>query len=237
MNIYIENYNTLRKELKVLFIIAITTILLTEFIFSDIPELFPKASILGNIILKFCYSYISALIFYYLIVHFKRQNEKRNYYKILDRNINKLLNQGRNMSSKLKEISGNENFDNLNLIHLKNVLNKIDPKSTYPGITYTAAGNVNWYYHLLFQSQISKTEIDLIFKNSYLAEAELISILNELYRCSLFTQLELFSPMFEKFDNKTLDHYENMFEDYFKLLDILKKYKLKEIDRYISKSI
>lgn len=233
-NIYIENYKTLRQELKNILYLCLILILSFEFFLFDIPELFPKASTLGNIIIKLCYSYISALLFYYLVVHFKRQNEKRNFYKVLDKKLNTILNQGKNLSNRLNKISEDENFDPLVIKNLTNVLTKINPKKVLEDITYTSVGNVNWYYHLLFQSQKTRAEIDLIFKNSYLLEAEIISILNELYNCRLFMHFELFSPMLQNLDDENLKFYDSKFEDYFKKLNDLEKYRAKEVDRYIS---
>lgn len=231
MKIYLENYKTLRLELKYILYICVFLIFLIEFILSDIPELFPKASIIGNVVLKLCYSYISALIFYFLVVHFKRQNEKRNYYKVLDRNLNVLLDQGISLSNTLKKISQEEVFDNMKLEDLKSVLQKIDPNTDFPNFIDILIGRINWFKYLLFQSQTAQKEIDLIFKNSMLIEAELISLLNELYKCHLFTQIYMFSS--GKFGNKSLDNFESIFQNYFERLDNIQKYKAKEIDKYL----
>ncbi|MCI9844806.1 hypothetical protein [Flavobacterium pectinovorum] len=232
MKVYFENYKTLRSELKWLLYLCFFFIFLIEFILFDIPEIFPKANIIGNIILRLCYSYISALIFYYLVVHFKRQNEKRNYYKVLSKNLNFLLNQGQSLSVTLNKISEKENFDSLILDDLKEVLMKINPNDIFPNQLYIVLGRTNWFKHLFLQSNEAKLEIDLIFKNSALIDAELTSLLNELYKCILFNNISLFSN--GNFQNQNLTNFEPIFLDYFQKLDNIQKYKTKEIDKYLN---
>ena len=233
MNIYISNFKTLRQELKTLLYFAVILIFLIEFILFDIPEIFPKANVLGNITLKFCYSYISALIFYFLVVHFKRQKEKRDYYKILNKNISTIINQGKNLEHNLKRFSEIEHFNSCEIDDLRKVLSKINPKELFQGVHYAGVGYVHWYKHLYYESQKSKTNIDLIFKNSILLEAELISLLNEIYQCLLFSQLELFSAIFESIGNENLESLSENFKDYFEKVSSLEKYKVKEIDKYL----
>ena len=234
MNVYRRNFKTLREELKWTLYSAICAIVLIEFVFVDIPEVFPKASTIGSVILKLSYSYISALLFYYLVVHFKRQDEKRKYYKILNHNLSVLINQGGNIYSSIKSITGNEDFERTDENQLKLVLKKIDPNQKFIGTTYGNSGEVDWRHHLLFQSEKGRREIDFIFKNSVLLDAELLVLLNELYKNSLFDQLIMFSSVIDKLDDESFEFYSGYFKDYYIKLDKIKKYKEKEVDKYLN---
>lgn len=78
---------SVRKDLGLIFIIALLTICVIDFLLIDIPELFNGGYKLGQIIYKLCLSYISAFIFYFLVVHIKQQKDKENLYSYVAKKV------------------------------------------------------------------------------------------------------------------------------------------------------
>jgi len=101
MKIYIENFIRLRKELKVLLYLSLVIIVSIQFIFHNFFEVTSSIDKIGIILLNLSYSYISALIFYFLVVHHERQNEKRKFYSIIRSILTSLIQSRDNIYTEL----------------------------------------------------------------------------------------------------------------------------------------
>ncbi|MCO6462548.1 MAG: hypothetical protein J5I52_00225 [Saprospiraceae bacterium] len=231
MKHYFQNYKFLRTELKILLYISITLILIIEFIGFSYHEIFPKTNIIANIFLKICYSYVSALIFYYLIVHYKRQDEKRKFYTVLDTKLNSLILDHDRIYSNISKLNNNKVIDTHNKENLKNSLKNVNPHNIYDGIMYINVGKVDWLKHLHIVAENSKNEIEKIYLQSFLLEVELIKILDNLNNNSLFQQVRLI--VHASISNQDFEAFFEAFYDYSNVIEILKEYKKKEIQKYI----
>lgn len=69
----IKLIKALRRDLSTIFLLSLASILLIDFWLIDTPEIFPGGYKLGQIIYKVSLSYISAFIFYFLVVHMKQR--------------------------------------------------------------------------------------------------------------------------------------------------------------------
>ncbi|WP_319403223.1 hypothetical protein [uncultured Anaeromusa sp.] len=78
----LADFNSVKKDLRVVLLIALSIELLLEFILFKIPECFSGASTIGQLFSKLSLSFIASFIFYYLVVHLKSQNDKRNGYAV-----------------------------------------------------------------------------------------------------------------------------------------------------------
>lgn len=96
---------TLRKDLGLLFISALLTIFLIDYLLIDIPEKFAGGYKLGQFIYKLCLSYISAFIFYFLVVHIKQQKDKENLYPYLAKKVYKVIKSALELISELAKVS------------------------------------------------------------------------------------------------------------------------------------
>ena len=227
---YLENFKFLRKELKILLYISLVSIILIEFIFFSFTEIFPKANTLASIFLKICYSYISALIFYFLVVHYKRQDEKRKYYKVINIKLNSFISDYNSIFKEICRINDVESFDYSDKEELKKYLKSINPYTSYLGMVYVGIGNLNWMKHIFNVAEKTKKEIEYLFLNSPLIEIELINILNELNNNLLFNHIRIFN--FTQLDNKDFVGFSTHFYCYSKVINELKEYISKEIEKY-----
>ncbi|WP_294282913.1 hypothetical protein [uncultured Chryseobacterium sp.] len=231
MNHYFQNYKFLRTELKNLLYISLFIILFIEFIGFSYNEIFPKASIVANIFLKICYSYVSALIFYYLIVHYKRQDEKRKFYAILNTKLNSLILEHERIYTNIGKLNNVTTIDTHDKEIIKKYLKNVNPHSIYEGIIYINVGKVSWLKHLHIIAENTKAEIEKIYLQSFLLEVELIQLLDHLNNNSLFQQVRLFihSPI----SNQDFEAFFEAFYNYSDAIEKLKEYKDKEIQKYL----
>ncbi|MCT4206502.1 hypothetical protein HZP45_16815 [Elizabethkingia anophelis] len=232
MNEYLFNFKTLRKELRVIFCIAIFLIITIEFIFNSLPEIFPKAYIVSQIILKLSYSYISALFFYYLIVHFNRQKQKKNIYKAINNIILKILSEKKFLYEIIKSQSDNVDFSPIVKGELEVKLQLINSSNHIPVNIPPNIGQMKWYKYLCHFSNKTIYHIELIIKQSSFLDPEMLIILNEIYNNNLFvTTHSLF--MYNNIMDVNLDVYTDDFLSYFEKIQKLDNYYEIEIKKYI----
>jgi len=85
MKTLIQDIKTVRKDLYFLLAISIILIILIDFVFNDGYEIFKRSRKLGIIIENLSLSIIAGFIFYFLTVHLKTENDKRNYNEKIGR--------------------------------------------------------------------------------------------------------------------------------------------------------
>lgn len=217
------------SELKILLYISVFFILFIEFIGFSYNEIFHKASIVGNIILKICYSYVSALIFYYLVVHHKRQDEKRKFYKVLGSKLNSFVFEHDGIYSNISKLNNNNKIDYFDKENLKLSLKNVNPHSIYDGVVYIDIGKATWLKHLFIVAERTKNEIEKIYLQSFLFDVELIDLLDKLNNNLLFAQVRLFNTTLS---NQDFESFSSPFYRYSEAINNLKNYINKEIKKY-----
>ncbi len=86
-----KNFKTVRRELLTLLGLSLTVYFLIEFFLIDIPQLFSGGYKLGQFVGKICQSYISAFIFYFIVVHLKSEKDKRNINEYVGQKVYDIL--------------------------------------------------------------------------------------------------------------------------------------------------
>ena len=100
------------------------------------------------------------------------------------------------------------------------------------GMIYINIGNIDWMGHISNVAEKTKKEIEYLFLNSSLIDIELINILNELNNNLLFNQIRFFNVT--KIGNENFENFYLAFSKYSIVIDELKKYIPKEIEKYKS---
>ena len=81
---------TIRTDVLVAFIIATAIILVTELWLYKYPAFNEQFYKTGQIFIKLSYSYVSAFIFFFLVVHLPKENKKINTYRIISVKIGEM---------------------------------------------------------------------------------------------------------------------------------------------------
>ncbi len=221
----------LRFELRVILYISLGIIIFVDLIFANVTEKIPVGYNIGVILTKLSYSYISALVFYFLVVHYKRQDEKRKYYIILNEKLNILLTEYKRVFKVIYEEDEIPTIQEFEENILKNKLAKINPLLPYPGVQYVGR-NSNWIGHILTVSEIYKQETNSIFENSTFIDVELVVILKNLNNNKLFYLFNMLTRA-GGIGNDSLELFCDHFHDYMIKVDFLNKYIESEIKKYL----
>lgn len=231
MSTYLTNFKNLRKELKYILYISIIIIFFIEFIGYSYDEIFPSAYTFSNIILKICYSYVASLIFYYLFVHYKRQDDKRKYYEVLSSKLNKLIKDHNSVFEKIACINGVNDDAMDDEESLKIFLKKIGLYQKYDGVFVANVGRIDWKTRLTIISKTSTRNIENIYLHSSILEVELIQLLEKVINNGLFQTLISFENI--RLSNENFEDFYKDFYSYRLSIKNLRIYKEKEIDMYI----
>jgi len=80
-----------RKSLAIIFFVSITLVLTLDIVFKNSIEIFSGGALLSGFIVRLAYSLIAATLFYFIAVHLKEHNSRKNVSPIIDSNIEQLV--------------------------------------------------------------------------------------------------------------------------------------------------
>ena len=186
---------SLRRDLGFIFIGAFSVVCIIDFWLIYIPEFFSKGHELGQIFYKLCMSYISAFIFYFLVVHIKQQKDKQNLYTYVAEKIDIIISDAEDLTKKMSD-GANMKFASKypSNPELQLFSNTLDPHSNAPLLLGTSGNYANWIQYFSYSKRRSKEAIQKIFTQMPFLETELVSILANLEDTSHFWYWELIIP-------------------------------------------
>ncbi|MGA2298651.1 MAG: hypothetical protein ABSG15_13980 [FCB group bacterium] len=229
-----KNLITLRKDLTLIFFISILTIILMDFWLNNIPEIFNGASKIGQIIYNICFAYVSAFIFYFLVVHIKIQKDKDNLYGYISINVAHVIGQA---NAVVLELSKSSNItlkskypteEELNLI-----LKSIVAASNAPLLLGYNGPYANWIQYLNYWRDRSNRFSNNVLSKMQFLDSELISILTEIEDCSYFNTLSNFIHI--NFINYDLKIFDKIFYEYLNKIKELENYYDEYLENYRNK--
>ena len=125
-NLYLY-FRKVKKELKVLFFFSIVLYFIIELWLRNYPELFHGAGKVGDFFSRLSLSYISAFIFYFLVVHIKSQKDKENINEFVGHEVYQIITCGHLLIQPLQQkFNKDHTFKDLKFAELNNLLASID---------------------------------------------------------------------------------------------------------------
>nr|WP_299486119.1 hypothetical protein [uncultured Allomuricauda sp.] len=223
---------SVRTELIVLFIVALLTIILIEFWLIEIPEKFNGGAKFGVIVNRLCISYISAFIFYFLVVHLKTQKDKENLYSYISGKVRGILNCSEQLIDKMidhskTKIKGKYPTDS----ELKDICRSINPHSNAPLILGKASNYANWIQLMLYYKQRSNKATEKVFLKINFLDSDLVILLAKIDDCSHFQSIEFFSKNMPLGNTDFLAFQPDMLK-YFELINELNIYYQRRLINY-----
>ncbi len=194
-----SRFGGLQKEVRNLFIISLLSIFFIELIFNKINAKYKFQYHIGLIYLKLCYSYLSAFIFYYLVVYAPKERRRVKSFRYLN---NKLLMIGDQISDLLVTLFKPQTQSILkgNILTLpgvKEFCKNINPKLPIAKIENGNASFSTCHEYLNFQTH----KIKLLTK-------ELLA-LNDIVNEELFRGLTNINVLISDFLNFNINIYAN----------------------------
>lgn len=222
-------FTTLRKDITLLFFICIITIICIDFWLIEVIEFFNCGYKIGLIVEKLCLSYISAFIFYFLVVHIKTQKEKANIHNYIRAKVYTVINccvLSLKELSKASNVSLSEKYpteEELNLI-----FKSINPNSKAPLMLSNKQGDfANWIEYFEYYRQRSKSATEKIFLKMPFLDTKLVNLLAKIDDCTHFYSIK--TGVNIRFSNTDLASWQSSFLDYIKLIIELEIYADKKL--------
>ena len=232
MNI-LKIIKSVRQDLGFIFVGALIAICIIDFWLIDIPEFFSKGYEFGQIIYKLCISYISAFIFYFLVVHIKQQKDKQNLYTYVAEKMDIIISDAecltKEISNAVKMKFSSKYPSNSELQHFSK---NLDPHSNAPLLLGTSGNHANWIQYFSYSRRRSKEAIQKIFTQMPFLETELVRILANLEDTPHFWYWEQIIPTMHTHQLQFANAGEDLFSKYFDFIKQLETYSLKKLTKY-----
>lgn len=223
---------SIRKDLMLFFIVALITVCIIDFWLSDITELFSGGYKLGQITYKLCMSYISAFIFYFLVVHIKQQKDKENLYLYVSKKVHIINSSASGLISaisKASKITLTEKYPSKEELEI--ICKSIDPNTNAPLILGPQNNYANWIQYFNYSKKRSNNATEKVFRKMPFLDTELVNILARIEDNTFFLVLDHFL-LDMPIQNKDITVFKQCLFSYFELIKELEKYADKKLFNY-----
>jgi hypothetical protein len=174
----LNRIKTLRKDVLFFGTISIISILLTELLLKYIPSFSRLHYDIGQVYIKFCYSFTSALLFYFIVVHLPREKRKLKSYRYINNKIARIDHELRILISLISSASDFKiEPKSLTIQELENACKKINPQNKVYSPIESNESFATWFDYLNFKGKRIKKEIQELFVLNETLDTELFEYL------------------------------------------------------------
>ena len=114
------------KSIIAIFLVAVVSIFVMEIYLNSIPEIFPWGSEFGEVYFKICISIISSYIFYFIVVHIKTLQDKKNINVFVEKEINLIIKKNELCSRmQSKKLSAEYNSDSSIILEISQIIKNV----------------------------------------------------------------------------------------------------------------
>ncbi len=224
-------FDGLRIDLFVVLIFSITFILLFDFIFLGIPEIFQDANKIGVFFYNLCFAYVAAYIFYFLNVFIRQQKEKREINHYVARKVLQILLVVFTVIQELEkasEIKINDKFPNKKELDLITKKLKINGLTSLKSIVGSYA---TWAEYLDYHKRRTEGYINKILIRMVYTDYKIIGLLSRIEDSRHFLDIEYIGVWKKSPDN--LSFMSSSLNEYFKLHKELEELYNKKLKMYL----
>lgn len=190
-NIY-KYFRSVRIELKIILAISFSIYLLIELVLRNFPPLFSNASSMADLISNLCASYISAFIFYFVVVHAKSEKDKENIYEYIGHEVYSIITNGHLFIQPLMQLSDPKaRFYYPSSEELGLLLSSVNKYDTNAPISFENGEKGNWIDWFEFLKRGILENINEILAFNHMSDSELIKLIQRIKNCMFFTQYNL----------------------------------------------
>jgi hypothetical protein len=212
---------TTRTDLKILLSIAICTYFIIELLLKRYNELFDGGYEIGQFFSNLSISYISAFIFYFIVVHIKSQKDKENVNEWVGHKVYSIITSAHLFIQPLQQLENKKaRYEELKESDLSKLLRSVvrtAPQAPYI-INDNRASWLEWYEYLKKSTEKSIKEIFVRYLH---LDTELIKLLSRIENSLFFYQWDL---LYSLEHDVTFGIYEFQIKTYMKLIKELEEY-------------
>lgn len=215
--------SSLRKDIGFVLICSIVIVILIDFWLIDIPEVFHGGYKLGQLLHHLCLAFISAFIFYFLVVHVKAQKDKSNLNIYIRMKVNGLIGDAKGLVKEMAmSINEDLTIDIPSKEKMLTIYNKIDPHAKAPMLLSNHI-NADWIEYIFYKKVRSIETIDKLRTLMPFLDSILISIISDLEDCSHFKMLRFYRNS-SSIENTDITFLKSTFDEYLELIKKLESY-------------
>lgn len=224
------------KSLNTIIIIISTLsflfILTYKFILVNISEIFPGASILGEITFDISLAILSSFIFYFFVVHIKEYRDKKIVLRIVNNKILNLITARNYIFNQLKEASKvSSETDETTERYINSIFKAINPNDKSPLIFNEMLDQHNWLQFINYYLSQSLNIITDIYQFMPYLESDLLNILYKIEESKFISHLRTFNG-YADYTYPDLTPFSKSFYDYSNLIAELNIYTNKTNNIY-----
>ena len=232
MKKYWANIRSVKGSVNALLIVAIILIVFIDFIADSWRPFLPKAHEIGQIITEFSIAYIVSYIFYFLVVHLKEIEDKRNIYEFCAPKTLRIFYNAKSITALLSDKTGIKiKGEYPTKDELDEILRKINPNDNYQLTNQVGYPKINFIVYLNIRRKDTLRAIDQILSKITFLESEHVKLLTRVANCDLFGSLEIYA-LAEKFSDDLPSLLSSSIYNYFQDVINLKAYYDIHLDKY-----
>jgi len=202
---------------------AIIFIFSYDFFLSQIPEKIPGGNKFGSIFYKICFAFVTSYIFYFVNVHLKKKDDKKNLSPYLAKKSIFIFGRLKGLIPEISKASGitfNTTYPTRE--ELLEACKRIPPNSAAPMLTSPANIHLTWTQYLNYHRSEVTGAIQKMFALMPHLESKHIKILSDIDECFFFKMLIAFESI--PTSNADLEYLHDSFFKYTLLIKELESY-------------
>jgi hypothetical protein len=169
---------TLKKYIFYPALLCFFSILAIELFLNHIPAKSKFQYDLGQIYLKLCYSFTSAFLFYFLVVHLPKEKKKTKVYRFINNKTHQIGSEIGNFILTVSEVSKVQiDREKSTESVYEDAFKKINPKVGFDSPVEFDSHFDNWKEYLFFKSERIKSMISDLLSLNESIDAEFLEIL------------------------------------------------------------
>ena len=223
---------SINKKLIFLFIICLIWSILIEFVFNQIPAIFPKAYEVGQYIDKICFSIITGTIFYILTVQYEKYRNKKNINQFVISKLEEIIRIISLLMVNMEEKVGMETKIGLpTKKEFEEICYKLDLYTDAPCGTIIDGKllSLNWFGYLENCWDYIAAEIQCLYGVTNYLDSVLLVLIGKIQNRDFF---RIILSSGEAKLNIHLDMFKDSFWNYLEDIKYLEKYKNKLAKTY-----
>ena len=222
MKLY-QYFRKVRPDLIKLLILAICSYLIIELIFNNIPEIFFGAHKLAELFSKLSVAYVSAFIFYFVVIHIKNENDKHNINEFVGHKVYSIVTSAHLiLQPMIQKFDKDAKFKYLTNSELSELLSKINRLDKEAPLRFSEENeNANWIEWLAYLKESTQEDLKQIFVRYGHIDSSVIKMLSRIENSLYLTQFDL---LYNFAYDKTFALYTLQIQTYLKLIKDLEEH-------------
>ena len=222
---WIKYFTSVRTEINVLLGACLINVILIEFVFSNVPELFQGGAKLGAIVERLCLSYISSYIFFFLVVHIKSQKDKENLDQYIAQKTYRIIGDAKIVIKAFKQETSYQLEDRYpTSSDVQKMCGLINPHGQAPLVFGHLGNYATWLQYLNNFKRRTEESISRIYLKMQFLDSDYLRLVVNIQDCGHFSTINMLTSMTYPIRNTDLSSFADELYQYFEYVKILEEY-------------